>query len=46
MIEAKMDIHLGYEKSQRSDSDDYPKLGTSLWRTKYYVCMKQELEAF
>ncbi len=23
MMEAKMDDHLGYEKSQRSDSDDY-----------------------
>ena len=23
MMEAEMDDHLGYEKSQRSDSDDY-----------------------
>ena len=25
MLEAEMDAHLGYEKSERSDSDDYRK---------------------
>ena len=26
MMEAEMDDHLGYEKSERSDSDDYRKI--------------------
>lgn len=42
MMEAEMDDHLGYEKSQRSDSDDYrngykPNVSTAtmaLWRLR------------
>lgn len=46
MMEAEMDDHLGYSKSERSDSDDYrnqemddaaSKLGTVLWRVEHHV---------
>ena len=43
MMEAEMDEHLGYEKSERSDNDDYRNgisasrstVATVLWQSKY-----------
>ena len=32
MMEAEMDDHLGYEKSQRSDNDDYRNM--ALWKSR------------
>lgn len=40
MMEAEMDDHLGYEKSERSGSDDHrngykrKRVGTGIWREK------------
>ena len=44
MMEAEMDEHLGYEKSERSDNDDYRNgykrkqvnSGMVLWKSKYH----------
>ena len=38
MMEAEMDGHLGYAKSERSDSDDYRNgstAATAVWRSRY-----------
>ena len=44
MMEAEMDDHLGYEKSERSDSDDYsPIVIMVLWKLKFHKTENQPL---
>ena len=51
MMEAEMDDHLGYEKSERSDNDDYRNgykrkqvnSGMVLWKSKYHRIENQPL---
>ena len=53
MMEAEMDEHLGYEKSERSDNDDYRNgykrkqvtVAMVLWKSKYHkihVCQRND----
>ena len=55
MMEAEMDDHLGYEKSERSDNDDYrngykrkqlnsrPPAGMARWKSKCHRIANQRL---
>ena len=43
MMEAEIDEHLGYEKSERYNSDDYRNGYKRLWRSKFLKTENQPL---